>query len=126
MNTQSIETTTLPSNEAKTPDVSAEPVRTWRPAVDIFEGNDDFLLTADLPGVKPEHLDVQLDDRTLTLSARRFLGDGTRSVAYERAFTLPRGIDPEGLDARLSNGVLTLTVKKSAASRVRNIPIQMG
>jgi HSP20 family molecular chaperone IbpA len=102
-----------------------------RPAVDIFESEDNLTLMADMPGVTKDHLDVHLEQGVLTL---RGTIEAARSgellfrefalVDYYRQFKLPQEIDPDKTSADFKNGVLTLTMPKSAAARPKRIEIR--
>lgn len=102
------------------------------PDVDIYETDENLVLIADLPGVPEDSLDVRLEKNLLTIDGRAKAFDtGGRRLAhaefepgdYHRSFTLSQEIDQENIDATLRNGVLTLRLPKSAAARVRRIPV---
>jgi HSP20 family molecular chaperone IbpA len=99
-----------------------------RPAVDIFESKDAFLVLVDVPGVGPDGFDVRLESGRLDLEARQSPpGDG--GVPYEpltfvRAFELPHGIDTAKVNAELSSGVLRLTLPKSDEAKPRQIAVR--
>ena len=107
--------------------------RTWLPAVDIYENDDAFVATADLPGLKKEDIDVSLEDSVLTVSGERKFeaseGEGTfrrveRSYGtFRRSFTLPRGVDAAKVEAKFEDGVLTLTLPKSEIAKGRKITV---
>ena len=113
---------------------SVAPVhRSWMPPVDIYETEDAFTATADLPGLKKDDIDISLEDNTLTVSGERTWGsddeNGTfRRVErahgkFSRSFSLPSGIDVTKLDASFKDGVLTLTMPKSEMAKVRKITV---
>jgi HSP20 family molecular chaperone IbpA len=97
------------------------------PAVDIFENDEQVLLLADLPGVEPDGLDVEVDEDRLTLEARRPWK--TRNgeevvVTYRRSFVLSPHIDAQHVAAKLEHGVLRLELPKHAAVRRRRIAVK--
>jgi HSP20 family protein len=105
------------------------------PPVNLFEDADGFVLTAELPGVAPEDVDVSIEGSTVTLSGERKIeyavGDGTaihrrerQSGTFRRAFELPTNIDLDAAKATHKNGVLTLRLPKSAAAKPRQIAIE--
>jgi HSP20 family protein len=112
-----------------------KPGRTFVPAVDIFETERDITLIADMPGVNPDHLDIDLRENVLTIS-----GDVPESESadetdvlreYEtgkflRQFTLSEVIDQERIDAKLNEGVLRLTLPKVEKAKPRKITVQAG
>ncbi len=107
--------------------------RTWLPAVDIFENDDAFVATADLPGLKKGDIDISIEDNVLTVSGERKFEqseeEGTfrrveRSYGtFRRSFTLPRGVDSAKVEARFEDGVLTLTLPKSEMAKSRKITV---
>jgi len=103
------------------------------PRVDIYENRDEFLLVADLAGVKGEGLSINVENAELTLEATRssttsgaLLVNEHRDADYRRSFVLPQGIDREKIDAEIKNGVLRLHLPKSDALRPRQIPVRAG
>ena len=107
--------------------------RTWLPAVDIYESDDSFVATADLPGLKKDDIEVSIEDNVLTVSGERKFekseGEGTfrrveRSYGtFRRSFTLPRGVDSAKVEASFEDGVLTLTLPKSEMAKSRKITV---
>jgi len=86
----------------------------WKPAVDIIEEKDRFLLRADVPGVNAADIDVSMDAGVLTISGERLAeerGEDTdvqrteRSTGrFSRRFTMPETADAESITAKSSNG----------------------
>ncbi len=107
--------------------------RTWLPAVDIYEDDDAFVATADLPGLKKDDIEVSIEDNVLTVSGERKFekseGEGTfrrveRSYGtFRRSFALPRGVDAAKVEAKFEDGVLTLTLPKSEIAKSRKIMV---
>ncbi len=107
--------------------------RTWLPAVDIYENDDAFVATIDLPGLKKDDIDISIDGNVLTVSGERKFensdDDGTfrrveRSYGtFRRSFTLPRGVDSAKVEAGFEDGVLTLTMPKSELAKSRKITV---
>ncbi len=107
--------------------------RTWLPAVDIYENDESFVATADLPGLRKDDIDVSIEDNVLTVSGERKFekseDDGTfRRVeraygTFRRSFALPRGVDSAKVEARFEDGVLTLTLPKSEVAKSRKITV---
>ena len=105
------------------------------PPVNLVETEEGFALTAELPGVAPEDIDVSIEGATATLAGQRKIeyaaGDGTaihrrerQSGIFRRAFELPVEIDLESAKASHKDGVLTLTLPKSPALQPRQIEIE--
>lgn len=91
------------------------------PRVDVWENDAELLLVADLPGVAPDAVDVQLEDGELVIEGRR-----TKGRAYRRAFALGDGFDLDKVAARHVNGVLELRLPKAAHKRTRKIEVRAG
>lgn len=111
----------------------SEPPRTWAPAVDISESADAVVLTADLPGVNPEDVDLRLEDGTVTIKGDRKFEQETGENGYHRleryrgsfarSFSLPDSVDTAKVNAEFRNGVLTVTLPKKEAAKPRSVKI---
>jgi HSP20 family protein len=114
------------SSPEKTTPETAEPASTRARElplpVDIYEGSDELLLLADLPGVEPEGLSVNFDAPELRIEGRR--GAGDNASVYARTFRVSEQIDPNGITAELAAGVLKLKLAKSAQSKPRKIEVR--
>jgi HSP20 family protein len=108
---------------------------TWVPAVDIYEEPERIVLRADLPGIKPENVDIRVESNTLTLSGERRLErdvkrDNYHRVerqygAFTRSFTLPGTVDAEKIRAEHRDGVLEISLPKREESRPKQIKVQV-
>ncbi len=99
----------------------------FAPPVDIFESKDEILILADVPGVGPEGLSINLDRDQLTIDARRPQGvTGEEAFDYRRTFVVPHGIDADKIGAQLQSGVLRLILPKPAALKPRQIEVKAG
>jgi len=115
--------------------VRAEQERLFiRPRVDVFESDAEYLVIADVPGVRNDALDVRFEDGELRIEARRTglapeaggqpLSEEYRVGDYRRAFAMPEGVDAEKIEAELAHGVLKVHLPKSAHKRPRRIDIR--
>ena len=106
-----------------------------RVKVDVTEKNGAYLVTADLPGVKKEDIQVAIDGAQVTLSAEvkreKEVAEGERVLHTERvygkvsrSFTLPQELDEAKAEAKFRDGVLELTLPKKAAAARKAITIQ--
>lgn len=105
----------------------------WTPAVDIKEKADGYVLYADVPGVRPEDIDITMENGILTLKGMReteahAAREGYKRIervhgAFYRRFSLPDTADAEGITAKCSNGVLEIAIPKKAAMQPRRIVI---
>jgi HSP20 family protein len=94
------------------------------PAVDVVEDDQKLELHADVPGVKQEDLDIQVEKDVLTIKGER---KGQRLAGtFSRAFTLPKHVDVEKIAASLKDGVLTLTLPKRPEAQPRAIKISVA
>ncbi len=100
----------------------------FTPAVDVVEDDQKFELYADLPGVKQEDLDIQVEKDVLTIKGERKLERRGERVAgaFSRAFTLPKHVDVEKIAAMLKDGVLTLTLPKRPEAQPRQIKVAIN
>jgi len=106
--------------------------RMLAPAIDIDETNEAYIVTADLPGVKKEDIQVENVGNQLTISAeRRYEStEGKKSErreryygTFQRSFTLPSGADMERIEASYDGGVLTVRIPKAEQAKARRIQI---
>jgi len=107
----------------------------FQPRIDLWESATDWHLVAELPGVRPEDLDIVTKDGTLTIEGRvqeRSVPDANlRRAEYElgdfrRSFHLGDSLATEGAEATLKDGVLTLRLPKHESLRPRKIQIRQG
>lgn len=107
----------------------------FRPDVDIVERADEFLVTADLPGVDENRVDVRLDRGILTIDAELSWSPESswtpvhteyRLGGYHREFRVSDEIDGEKISARMRDGVLELHLPKAERHRPRQIAVQAG
>ena len=94
----------------------------WTPPVDLHEAVDGYVLTAELPGLDRDDLEIQMRDGQLTLSGVRRERDGTCDQfhrvergrgSFSRTFALPHPVDADRITADLRDGVLTITCPKA-------------
>ncbi|MCD9086333.1 Hsp20/alpha crystallin family protein [Stenotrophomonas sp. SY1] len=108
----------------------------WVPAVDIREEPTQFVLLADLPGVEPSSIDVQMDKGVLSIKGERaaaataenglFARSERGHGAFNRRFTLPDTADAEGIVARSHNGVLEIRIPKRSEAAPRRIQVEQA
>ncbi len=105
----------------------------FSPAVDIVETKSGYRLTADLPGFRPEDVEITVENGSLILSGeRKWESDeskeGFRHMErtygqFRRTFTLPKGVDADKIEASVEHGVLVLNVPKPVAEIPRKIKV---
>jgi len=105
----------------------------YTPAVDIFEDESRITVLADMPGVKPEDLNIDLRESVLTFSGRvaRCESEKEAEVLREyqpgiffRQFTLAESIDQAKIEAKLMDGVLRLELPKVERAKPRQITVR--
>lgn len=108
---------------------------TLRPLVNIAEAENGFTLTAEMPGVPKEGVEVNVENDTLTLAGDIKLPtpEGMKATyaevqtaRYQRAFTLSRELDTTKIEASQADGVLTLHIPKAEHAKPRKIEVQIG
>lgn len=110
--------------------------RPWVPAVDIMETENALVVKADVPDVKPEDVNVHVENGTLTLHGERKFEKASEKGGYhrmersygsfERKFTLPDTVDAEHVKADYKNGVLTITLPKKEVAKPRQVKIEVN
>ena len=106
----------------------------FRPAVDIHEDDAGFTLHVEVPGMKAEDFDVDVEKNVLTIRGERKLAkegdeEGYRRVerfygSFSRSFSLPETVDADAIEAKLADGVRELRVPKREAPAAKKIAIQ--
>lgn len=102
--------------------------------VDLYETNDEVVVKASLPGVKPEDVEISVTGDTLTIKGEHkeeheeknanYYRREHRYGAYQRALTLPAKVDADKADASFENGVLHLRLPKVPEVRPKTIPVK--
>jgi HSP20 family protein len=105
----------------------------WIPEMDLVETEDNYLLKADLPGMKQEDVALEFNDGMLTISGERkaeyerkekgFFRLERSMGKFSRALTLPDGIDPDKIRAEFHDGVLEVTIPKPEERKPRRIEV---
>jgi HSP20 family protein len=124
--------TTSPSPTTPTAQPAAEPSLTFQPNVDICDRGTEVLLVCDVPGARPDGIDVSFEDGVLSMHApvppRDLPGRGLRREyrigGYRRAFRLGDGFDASLITADYRRGVLTIRVPRLAAVRPRKVEVR--
>ena len=104
------------------------------PAVDLSETDNEVVVKASLPGVKPEDVDISVNDGILTVKGEKKSDDKTegenfyrreiRYGAFSRSIPLPAAVDQDKAEAAFTDGVLTVTLPKSAEAKPKQIKIK--
>lgn len=115
-------------------DASSVVTSQWIPRVDIREEADRFVIFADLPGVDPKDIEIQMDKGVLSLKGERKAEAKAETDRYSRVeraqgvfyrrFALPDSANPEGISASGKNGVLEIAIPKRPGTTPRRIQVQ--
>lgn len=101
--------------------------------MDLYRDADSYVLNADLPGIDPASVDVDVDGQLLSIRAERAsrTQDGVRWIARERStgtylrrFTLGQGIDTAHISANYDNGVLSVVLPVTEKAKARKVEVQ--
>ena len=104
----------------------------WTPPMDVLETGDQYVITAELPGLKRSDLDIQVHDDRVTISgARRESAQPYEQYhrverghgSFRRTFQLPKPVDSESVTADLRDGVLTVVCPKATDQSARRIRV---
>jgi len=108
----------------------------WAPAVDIFETEHELVVKADLPDIKPEELDIRVENNILTIRGERkfekkvnennYLRVERTYGSFSRSFSLANTVKSEAIRAEYKDGVLTLTVPKREEAKPKQIKVNVN
>ncbi|MBI3013802.1 MAG: Hsp20/alpha crystallin family protein [Candidatus Tectomicrobia bacterium] len=113
------------------------PEGTWSPALDIYETPEEYVLTAELPGIPQEDIDLQILDDVLTLQGHRnpdvqpgekqenYLRRERPNGRFRRSFTLPSTVDAGKTRATLKDGILKVILPKAPQTKPKSIRVSM-
>lgn len=118
--------------EVQTPAETTRNIPVYVPAVDIYETEEALTLVADMPGVSPENVDIDIRDDQLTIRGTVTLEREGETMLlreygvgdYFRQFTLGRIIDQNKIEAAMKDGVLTLTLPKVDKAKPRKVTVK--
>ncbi len=104
------------------------------PKVNLFQANDDFILTAEVPGVDPKEIDISIQGNVLSLGGKR---EGTSvaedavlqrtervSGSFLRTVELPAKVDAKGIEATCKNGILKVKLPRAEEDKPKKISIK--
>lgn len=110
--------------------------RSWIPAMDVTENENEYVLKADLPGLSEGDVNVELDDNVLRISGERKSEHEEKTDGYyrveratgrfARSLTLPEGVSADGIQANFDNGVLEVHIQKPEEHKPQKVAISVG
>ena len=108
---------------------------TWAPAVDIYETEHELVVKADIPEIKPEELDICVENNILTIRGERkfekkvsednYLRVERTYGSFARSFSLANTVNSEAIKADYKNGVLTLNIPKREEAKPKQIKVNV-
>lgn len=106
----------------------------WTPSVDLVRRDDSLVLRADIPGIKPDEVKIEIDDDVLTVSGEhseeseekkgQYMRRERRYGSFSRSMVLPRGVKAEDIEATTENGVLEVTIPMPQAEQKQKVEIK--
>ncbi len=108
--------------------------RTWTPAIDVVRDNGNIVVRADVPGIKPEEVKIEVEDDILTVSGsheerkeakeKHYMRRERRYGSFSRSMALPAGVDPKKIKAKTHDGVVEVTVPLPKEAKKEPITIK--
>ncbi len=106
----------------------------WSPSMDIFEKEDSFILRFEMPGMKPEEVDISITGDTLTVKGERKPPEGVSEEEWQaseicygpfsRSITFPMSVDANKIEANFENGILDVRLPKAEEAKPKQIKVQ--
>jgi HSP20 family protein len=106
----------------------------WLPAVDVFDTQDAVVLKAELAGMKPDDIQIEVEDNVLTIKGERKFEEKVdeeryyrverRFGTFQRSLALPQGVKADKIEAAYDEGILTVTVPKAEQEKPKRIEVQ--
>lgn len=106
-----------------------------RPATEFVECDGEYRITAELPGMSVENIDIKLSDGTITIRGEKseekkdekedYLVSERRYGEFQRVLSLPAGVDADAVKADFSNGVLTVTLPKTPEAKQKERKVEV-
>lgn len=104
----------------------------WAPPVDIIERDDAFVILADVPGIDPANIEINMENGVLSIKGERLSNENRKGYkrmerargTFYRRFSLPDTADPDRVTAKSRFGVLEITIPKHEKTQPRRISIE--
>ena len=108
----------------------------WAPALDVYEDKENFVVKAELPGMKREEIEVTFQEGTLSISGERKSETKHKDAEvhrterffgrFQRALTLPAAVAPDKVKADYKDGILTVTLPKTEEAKPKRIDVSVN
>lgn len=116
------------------PDLTNAAISQWIPPVDIKTEKNQFLLKAEVPGIDPKNIHIQMEDGMLTITGEKVIENHQEGESYTcverqsgkfyRRFALPDGAADQGIKATSRHGVLEITIPKTEKKQAKTISVE--
>jgi HSP20 family protein len=110
--------------------------QSWTPSIDVIETDDSIKLKAELAGMDPKDISIEVQDNVLTVSGERRFQEEVKEDKYyrierrygsfSRSLALPQTVNEEGIEAKYENGVLEVVVPKAEVAKPKKITVAVG
>jgi len=110
--------------------------QSWTPSIDVIETDDSIKLKAELAGMDPADINIEVQDNVLTVSGERRFEEEVkedkyyrierRYGAFSRSIALPQTVDEEKIEAKYENGILEITIPKVETAKPKKIKVAVG
>jgi len=110
--------------------------QSWTPSIDVIETDDSIKLKAELAGMHPKDISIEVQDNVLTVSGERRFQEEVKEDKYyrierrygsfSRSLALPQTLNENGIEAKYENGVLEVVVPKAEVAKPKKISVAIG
>lgn len=110
--------------------------QSWTPSIDVIETDDSIKLKAELAGMDPKDINIEVQDNVLTVSGERRFQEEVKEDKYyrierrygsfSRSLALPQTVNENGIEAKYENGVLEVIVPKAEIAKPKKIAVAIG
>jgi HSP20 family protein len=110
--------------------------QSWTPAIDVVENDNAIVLKAELAGMDPKDINIEVQDNVLTVSGERRFGEEVKEDKYyrierrygsfSRSLALPQAVNEDGIEAKYENGLLEVTLPKAEIAKPKKITVAVG
>jgi HSP20 family protein len=110
--------------------------QSWTPSIDVIETDEDIKLKADLAGMDPKDISIEVQDNVLTVSGERRFQEEVKEDKYyrierrygsfSRSIALPQAVNEDKIEAKYENGLLEVSVPKAEIAKPKRISVAVG
>jgi len=110
--------------------------QSWTPSIDVIETDDSIKLKAELAGMDPKDISIEVQDNVLTVSGERRFQEEVKEDKYyrierrygsfSRSLALPQTLNENGIEAKYENGLLEVVVPKAEVAKPKKIAVAIG